>query len=64
MNAGSKTEYYIGIDISKDKLDIYIRPSDEYEQYRNDRDGCEQLLERLARYEGAIKLVVVEATGG
>ncbi|NJO19289.1 MAG: IS110 family transposase [Spirulinaceae cyanobacterium RM2_2_10] len=64
MKVEGKTEYYVGIDISKEKLDVYIRPSDEYNQYRNDGDGCEQLLEWLAGYQGAIKLVVVEATGG
>ncbi len=67
MKAGSEAEYseaeyYIGIDISQEQLDVYIRPSDEDERYRNDRDGCEQLLARLE--QGVITLVVIEAPGG
>ncbi len=43
MKAGSETEYYVGIDISNEQLDVYLRPSDEHKHYRNDLDGCEQL---------------------
>jgi transposase len=53
---------YVGIDVSKDRLDIHVRPGDEAFAVSRDGKGLEQLAERLR--ELAPALVAVEATGG
>src|SRR4029453_12947315 len=52
----------VGIDVSKDRLDVYVRPSGESLVFSRDTAGLEALVERLA--ELSPKLVAVEATGG
>ena len=56
------TQPYIGIDVSKTKLDSAVRPSGEQWQSTNDPDGIAGLVNRLQGLEPA--LIVVEATGG
>jgi transposase len=56
------TQPYIGIDVSKTKLDSAVRPSGEQWQSANDPDGIAGLVNRLQGLEPA--LIVVEATGG
>ena len=56
------TQLYIGIDVSKAKLDIAVRPTGEQWQSANDPDGIAGLVNRLQGLEPA--LIVVEATGG
>jgi len=53
---------FAGIDVSKDRLDVHLRPSAESFAVARDGPGLEQLVARLvaARPE----LVVLEATGG
>jgi transposase len=53
---------FVGIDVSKDRLDVHLRPSAETFAVARDGQGLEQLTARLraARPE----LVVLEATGG
>ena len=53
---------YVGIDVSKDRLDVHILPSREAFAVACDGKGLNELIERLL----AIKpiLVAVEATGG
>lgn len=53
---------YVGIDISKAVLDVYIDHNDEHFQVSNDEAGVAQLIERLQPL--GITLVVLEATGG
>lgn len=53
---------FIGIDVSKARLDVAIRPSDETESVTNDRAGIESLVKRFTEIGAA--LIVVEATGG
>jgi len=53
---------YVGIDVSKDRLDIHVRPGDEAFAVSRDGKGLEQLVERLRKLSPA--LVAVEATGG
>jgi transposase len=53
---------YVGIDVSKDRLDIHVRPGDEAFAVSRDGKGLEQLAERLRELSPA--LVAVEATGG
>lgn len=53
---------YVGIDVSKDRLDVHVRPSGEAFAVARDGKGLEQLIERL-RVVSPV-LVAVEATGG
>lgn len=53
---------FVGIDVSKERLDVAIRPSNETESLTNDRAGIEVLVQRFSEISPA--LIVVEATGG
>ena len=52
----------VGIDVSKDRLDIAVRPSGEAFVVERSAVGLETLVERLKRL--APHLVALEATGG
>lgn len=53
---------FVGIDVSKAKLDIAIRPLDETDSLSHDRAGIESLIKRFK--EIGPTLIVMEATGG
>ena len=53
---------FVGIDVSKHRLDIHLRPSGEAFTVDYDDEGVAALVERLAAL--APTLVVLEATGG
>ena len=53
---------YVGIDISKDSLDVAVHASSKQWSFANDRAGIARLCKLLAKLEPA--LVVFEATGG
>jgi len=53
---------FVGIDVSKDRLDVHLRPSAERFAVARDGGGLEQLVARLVAAGPA--LVVLEATGG
>ncbi len=53
---------FVGIDVSKDCLDVAVRPTGEAWQVSYDSQGSSDLVERLG--ELAPQLVVLEATGG
>jgi transposase len=53
---------FIGIDVSKDRLDVHVRPSGEFFAVARDGEGLERLADRLRAL--APELVVLEATGG
>ena len=53
---------FVGIDVSKDRLDVHLRPSAETFTVARDGQGLEQLVVRLAT--AGPELVVLEATGG
>lgn len=53
---------YVGIDVSKDRLDVALRPSGESWSTSSDEHGLKQLSLRLT--ELAPALVLLEATGG
>ncbi len=59
MNASG---VFVGIDVSKETLDVAVRPSGERWRTTNDERGITELVSRL-RPMGAT-LVVMEATGG
>lgn len=52
----------IGIDVSKDRLDVHVRPGGEAFHVRRDGEGLGVLVERLDALSCGI--VAVEATGG
>jgi transposase len=54
--------YFVGIDVSKDRLDVHVRPSGDAFALPRHSEGLEQLVERLAVLPAV--LVVLEATGG
>ena len=56
------TPVFAGIDVSKDRLDVRLRPSGEAFAVPRDGPGLDQLLARLRA--GPPALVVLEATGG
>lgn len=53
---------FVGIDVSKDQLEVHVRPDGISFACRNDEVGLAALLARLREKKPA--LVVVEATGG
>ena len=53
---------WIGIDVSKDNLDVYDLSAEAYTRYRNDVEGIETLTQRLLSQSNIA--VVCEATGG
>jgi len=58
----SLNECFVGIDVSKDFLDIAILPSNELYRVDHDEKGVKILVERLAKLDPT--LIVLEATGG
>jgi len=60
-NIGNTTRN-IGIDVSKDTLDVYVYQTDQYWQANNTVAGIRSLLARLRRFH--IERIVVEASGG
>ena len=53
---------YVGIDVSKDRLDVHVRPTGEAFVVTRDGGGLEELIARLRTISPA--LIAVEATGG
>lgn len=53
---------FVGIDVSKDRLDVHLRPSGEAFAVARDGAGIDALADRLRRI--GPELVVLEATGG
>jgi transposase len=52
----------VGIDVSKDRLDVHVRPGGSVFWVSRDGDGIASLVEQLGRF--SVKAVAVEATGG
>ncbi len=57
---GTKREVVVGVDVSKDQLDVFVR--DRHFVVANDPEGYEKLVRRLDKY--TVRLVAMEATGG
>jgi transposase len=53
---------YVGIDVSKDRLDVHVRPSSETFVVTRDGKGLNELIERLRSVMP--RLIAIEATGG
>jgi transposase len=58
----NKDRLFVGIDVSKDTLDIHTVPTQDSWKLGNDEQGITTLIERLKSV--APSLVVMEATGG
>ena len=57
----AKARVYIGIDVCKARLDVYIYPLDKRLAVANDAAGLKQLKKAVANFD--VALVVMEATG-
>ncbi len=53
---------YVGIDVSKDRLDVAVRPSGESFFVNRTGAGIDELIERLKAV--SLRLAAIEATGG
>ena len=62
LEAIALPHYWTGIDVSKDQLEVFIRPTEEALTLANNEEGIQQLVERLQALQP--QLVVLEATGG
>jgi transposase len=58
----SRKEIFIGIDVSKEKLDVAVRPTGEFMSFSNNEDGISCVVDFVKSF--APSLVVLEATGG
>lgn len=62
MNRTPNSTVFVGIDVSKDRLDVHLRPSDDTFAVPRDSEGLTDLVARLSGLMP--QLVVLEATGG
>lgn len=60
MTETAMSRVYVGIDVCKEHLDVYLHPFGEYFRVANDAGGWRRLLRRLAQLE--VELVVMEPT--
>ncbi len=58
----TQDKHFVGIDVSKARLDVAIWPTGELFQVLNERDGWRELARRLRRLD--VELVGLEASGG
>src|SRR5215213_1229706 len=56
------TSSYVGIDVSKDRLDVAVLGERQETQVENSREGIARLVQQMQ--EVCPELIVVEATGG
>ena len=62
MDESRRVTTCVGIDVSKDSLDVHVLPTREAFAVARDGKGLESLVERLMVLD--VSLVVLEATGG
>lgn len=55
-------EVFVGIDISKDRLDVHLLPEGVHFAVKNDAEGIASLIRRLQ--EEAPTIIIMEASGG
>lgn len=58
----TSSETYVGIDVSKEKLDVGVLGEERVEQVGNEQEGIARLVARMQELQP--ELIVVEATGG
>ena len=54
----------VGIDVSKDKIDVAILPQQTHNVFKNTEKGINKLIRELKQVDTAIKLIGLEYTGG
>src|SRR5258708_35629127 len=59
---GEKTMVFVGIDVSKQRLDVALRPGEEVFEVANSARGIAQLVGRLKKLSA--DGIVLEASGG
>ncbi|CDZ76216.1 hypothetical protein BN59_00483 [Legionella massiliensis] len=52
---------YIGIDVSKSDLDVFILPSRKYMRFKNNAEGIRKLLDKIKLISNT--LIIIESTG-
>jgi transposase len=57
-----ETQVFVGIDVSKARLDVALRPGDESFSVANNQRGIAALVERLKKLQ--VSRIVLEASGG
>jgi len=57
-----KSNVFVGVDVSKERLDVAVRPSGEHNSFANDEAGIAQMSECLCRLSP--EMILFEATGG
>jgi transposase len=62
ITGGKELRMFVGIDVSKEHLDVALRPAAEAWQVANDAAGIADVCARLT--QSAPALIVLEATGG
>lgn len=62
MTTSTQEEVYVGVDVSKDSLDVAVPDWMQAHQVRNNRQGIKRLVKEMVNLSP--RLVVVEATGG
>lgn len=62
VTAMSEQSQWVGIDVSKANLDVYLRPSSQQFQVHNQASGIAQLIEQLQTFK--VEQVILEASGG
>ena len=55
-------KYYIGVDVSKPFLDIFISPLNQFLQFKNNPSGIRKLIQQINSLTPS--LIVMESTGG
>jgi transposase len=58
----SSTSCFVGIDVSQERLDVHILPSDSRRHFDNNEAGCKKLADILKPLQ--LACVVLEGTGG
>lgn len=58
----SESESFVGIDVSKDALDVHVRPSGRAERFSYDEAAIQTLIKEIRAVDPT--LVLLEATGG
>jgi len=56
------TDVFIGVDVSKDTLDVAVRPTGEEMSFANTEDGASAMRDFIQSFSP--RLIVLEATGG
>jgi len=62
MIAQDDKSYYVGIDVSKNALDIFILPINKHMQFVNNPKDLQKIVKKLLLFPNA--LIVMESTGG